>query len=43
MSEKIIEVPGGEYLLIPIETGYIKPNENLDVIINPAKEYMKDG
>lgn len=43
MSKKIIEVSNGEYLLIPIETGYIKPNENLDQIINPAKEWMEDG
>lgn len=29
--------------VIPIETGYIKPNENLNSIINPAKEIMEDG
>lgn len=33
----------GDYLVIPIETGYIKPNENLNQIINPAKELVKDG
>ena len=43
MSEKRIIVENGEYLLIPIETGYIKPNENLNQIINPAKEYAKEG
>lgn len=32
-----------DYFLIPIETGYIKPNENLNQIINPAKEIMEDG
>ncbi|MCF0227147.1 MAG: coenzyme F420-0:L-glutamate ligase, partial [Methanobrevibacter sp.] len=31
------------YYVIPIETGYIKPNESLDVIIEPAKEIMEDG
>ena len=43
MSEKRIIVENGEYLLIPIETGYIKPNENLNQIINPVKEYAKEG
>ena len=43
MSEKRIIVENGEYLLIPIETGYIKPNENLNQIINPAKEYAIEG
>ena len=43
MSEKRIIVENEEYLLIPIETGYIKANENLNQIINPAKEYTKDG
>ncbi len=33
----------GQYIVIPIETGYIKPNENLNSIINPAKEIMEDG
>ena len=32
-----------DYLVIPIETGYIKPNDNLDAIIKPAKEIIKDG
>lgn len=32
-----------DYYIIPIETGYIKPNENLDSIIEPAKELMEDG
>ena len=31
-----------DYIVIPIETGYIKPNDNLDAIINPAKRLMKD-
>ena len=39
----IKHVVNGDYLVIPIETGYIKPNENLDSIINPARELMKDG
>lgn len=33
----------GEYLVIPIETGYIKPNDNLDCITEPARELMEDG
>lgn len=33
----------GEYIIIPIETGYIKPNDDLEVIIKPAKELMKDN
>ena len=41
--KNIKHVTNGEYIVIPIETGYIKPNENLDSIINPAKELMKDG
>ena len=32
-----------DYLVIPIETNYIKPNDNLDSIIKPAKEFIKDG
>ena len=41
--ENIKHVMNGEYAVIPIETGYIKPNDNLDVIIEPAKELMKDN
>ncbi len=36
-------VENDDYYIIPIETGYIKPNENLDAIIKPAKEFMEDG
>lgn len=32
-----------DHLVIPIETGYIKPNDNLNVIIDPARELMEDG
>ena len=41
--ENIKHVMNGEYVVIPIETGYIKPNDNLDVIIEPAKELMNDN
>lgn len=41
--KNIKHVINGDYIVIPIETGYIKPNDNLDSIINPAKELMKDG
>lgn len=41
--ENIKHVINGDYLVIPIETGYIKPNDDLDCIIEPAKELMKDG
>lgn len=32
-----------DYYVIPIETGYIKPNENLDSIIKPAQKLMEKG
>lgn len=41
--DNIKHVQNGEYLVIPIETGYIKPNDNLDSIILPAKTLMEDG
>ena len=40
--ENIKHITNGDYIVIPIETGYIKPNENLNSIINPAKEIMED-
>ncbi|WP_458405883.1 coenzyme F420-0:L-glutamate ligase [Methanobrevibacter sp.] len=41
--KNIKHVINGEYLVIPIETGYIKPNEDLSSIIEPAKKLMEDG
>ncbi|WP_405310496.1 coenzyme F420-0:L-glutamate ligase [Methanobrevibacter sp.] len=41
--KNIKHVINGDYIVIPIETGYIKPNENLNSIIYPAKELMEDG
>ena len=41
--ENIKHVINGDYVVIPIETGYIKPNDNLDCIIEPAKELMRDN
>lgn len=41
--ENIKHVINGDYIVIPIETGYIKPNDNLDVIIKPAMELMEDN
>ena len=41
--ENIKHITNGDYIVIPIETGYIKHNENLNSIINPAKEIMEDG
>lgn len=41
--ENIKHISNGDYFVIPIETGYIKPNENLNSIINPAKEIMEYG
>jgi len=32
-----------KYTVIPIETNYIKPNENLDLIINPAIAILNDN
>ena len=46
MEEKldnIKHVINGDYVVIPIETGYIKPNDSLDAIIEPAKILMQDG
>ncbi len=46
MEEKldnIKHVINGDYVVIPIETGYIKPNDSLDAIIEPAKRLMQDG
>lgn len=41
--DKIKHVINGEYIVIPIETGYIKPNEDLSCIVEPARELMEDG
>ncbi len=38
---KYKEIDG--YYVIPIETGYIKPNGSLNPIIEPATKLMKDG
>jgi F420-0:gamma-glutamyl ligase-like protein len=43
MDKNIKHVINGDYIVIPIETGYIKPNEDLSSIITPARELMKDG
>lgn len=42
-DENIKHVINGDYMVIPIETGYIKPNEDLSSIITPARELMQDG
>lgn len=41
--QNIKHVVNGDYIVIPIETGYIKPNDDLSPIIEPAKEIMEDG
>ena len=41
--KNIKHVINGDYIVIPIETGYIKPNEDLSQIIEPAKKLMKDN
>ena len=43
IDENIKHVINGDYIVIPIETGYIKPNEDLSSIITPARELMEDG
>ena len=43
IDENIKHVINGDYMVIPIETGYIKPNEDLNSIIIPARKLMKDG
>lgn len=40
--ENIKHVIINNYIVIPIETGYIKPNEDLSAIIEPAKRLMED-
>ena len=41
--ENIKYVINGDYIVIPIETGYIKPNEDLSAIIEPARSLMIDN
>lgn len=41
--KNIKHVIQGDYIVIPIETGYIKPNDDLNVIIEPAQKLMKDN
>ena len=41
--ENMKHVINGDYIVIPIETGYIKPNEDLNAIIDPAKILMQDN
>ena len=41
--KNIKHVINGDYLVIPIETGYIKPGDDLSSIINPAREIMENG
>ncbi|MBZ9570761.1 coenzyme F420-0:L-glutamate ligase [Methanobrevibacter sp. TMH8] len=36
-------VKNKEYIIIPIETGYIKANDSLESIINPAIELMEES
>ena len=43
IDENIKHVINGDYMVIPIETGYIKPNEDLNSIIIPARELMREG
>ena len=41
--DNIKHVINGNYIVIPIETGYIKPNDSLNCIIEPARELMEDN
>ena len=41
--KNIKHVINGNHIVIPIETGYIKPNDDFNSINNPAKEIMKYG
>ena len=43
IDENIKHVINGDYMVIPIETGYIKPNEDLNSIIIPARELIQEG
>ena len=40
--KNIKHVIQGDYIVIPIETGYIKPKDDVNVIIEPAQKLMKD-
>ena len=43
IDKNIKHVINGDYIVIPIETGYIKPNEDLNSIIIPARKLMENG
>ncbi len=43
IDKNIKHVINGDYIVIPIETGYIKPNEDLNSIIIPARKLMDNG
>ncbi|MCC7553302.1 MAG: coenzyme F420-0:L-glutamate ligase [Methanobacteriaceae archaeon] len=43
ISKKKILSKDGDYLIIPIETKYISPNESLNPILDKAKYLIKDG
>ena len=43
IDKNIKHVINGDYIVIPIETGYIKPNEELNSIIIPARKLMENG
>lgn len=34
---------GSNYITIPVKTGYIKPGESYDVIVENAKDLLNDG
>lgn len=40
--KNIKHIINGDYIVIPIETGYIKPNDSLNCIIEPARKLMRD-
>ncbi|MDR2624525.1 MAG: coenzyme F420-0:L-glutamate ligase [Methanobrevibacter sp.] len=42
MSSNQKSIVYGEYLLFPIETSYIKPNDSLDIIIDKVSSMVKD-
>jgi F420-0:gamma-glutamyl ligase-like protein len=42
-ESKVKSIVSNGYLLFPIETNYIKPNESLDIILNKTYDLLEDG
>ncbi len=40
---RVAVMKDSKYMVMPVKTGYIKPNEPYDVIIDKAKEFLENG